>query len=196
MFHYFQFKRHEYWHLSATLLFSRYPPGEMGYSWRHVSKPAAAETDNRLADGLIHSAVEGTMRPLKMPYVRSSRKPITPGIHAILDYATVAYFFGVAAGLWKRRRAGAIGALVNGAAVLGLSLMTDYPGGVWRTIPFPTHGKIDAVQAAMAASVPAIGGFADEADSAWFYGQTVNEVGVITFTDWREAGRSSRRRAA
>ena len=136
------------------------------------------------------------MNSSETQYLRNSRKPITPGVHAILDYATVAYFFGVAAGLWNRRRAGAIGALVNGAAVLGLSLMTDYPGGVWRTISFRTHGKVDAIQAAMSASVPSIGGFADEADSAWFYGQTANEVGVITFTDWREAGRSSRRRAA
>ncbi len=136
------------------------------------------------------------MNSSEMRYLRNSRKPITPGIHAVLDYATVAYFFGVAAGLWNRRRAGAFGALVNGAAVLGLSLMTDYPGGVWRTIPFPVHGKIDAVQAVMSAAVPAIGGFADQADSAWFYGQTANEIGVITFTDWREARRSSRQRAA
>src|SRR5205823_7567942 len=81
-------------------------------------------------------------------------KPINPTVHAILDYSTAAYFFGVAAGLWRRNRAGAIGALVNGGAVLGLSLMTDYPGGVWKRISFPTHAKVDGVQAAMAAVVP------------------------------------------
>ena len=68
-------------------------------------------------------------------------KPINPTVHAVLDYATSAYFFGVAAGLWRRNRAGAIGALVNGGAVLGLSLMTDYPGGVW-TLP-PTQGQAE-----------------------------------------------------
>lgn len=124
-------------------------------------------------------------------------KPITPGIHAVLDYATAAYFFGVAAGLWRRNLAAGIGALVNGAAVLGLSLMTDYPGGVWKRISFPTHGKVDAVQAAMAAAVPVSGGFADEADAWFFFGQAVNEASVIAMTDWHQPRRrKSQRKAA
>lgn len=116
-------------------------------------------------------------------------KPINPTIHAVLDYGTAAYFFGVAAGLWRRNLAGGIGALVNGAAVLGLSLMTDYPGGVWKRISFPTHGKVDAVQAAMAAAVPVAGGFADEADSWFFFGQAANEASVIAMTDWQQPRR-------
>jgi hypothetical protein len=116
-------------------------------------------------------------------------KPINPTVHAVLDYATAAYFFGVSAGLWRRNLAGGIGALVNGAAVLGLSLMTDYPGGVWKRISFPTHGKVDAVQAAMAAAVPVTGGFADEGDAWFFFGQAMNEAGVIAMTDWQQPKR-------
>src|SRR5256885_16046102 len=89
-------------------------------------------------------------------------KPINPTVHAVLDYATSAYFFGVAAGLWRRNRAGAIGALVNGGAVLGLSLITDYPGGGWEKISFPTPGKVGSVRAAMAGAVPGRRGFAAE----------------------------------
>ena len=120
-------------------------------------------------------------------------KPINPTVHAILDYATSAYFFGVAAGLWRRNRAGAIGALVNGGAVLGLSLMTDYPGGVWKKISFPTHAKVDAVQAAMAATVPVVGRFADETSSWFFYGQAANEASVIAMTDWNAVQRERKR---
>jgi len=121
-------------------------------------------------------------------------KPITPTIHAVLDYATAAYFFGVAAGLWRRNLAGGIGALVNGAAVLGLSLMTDYPGGVWKRVSFPTHGRVDALQAAMAAAVPVSGGFADEADAWFFFGQSVKAAGIIAMTDWQAPGRRKTQR--
>jgi hypothetical protein len=120
-------------------------------------------------------------------------KPINPTVHAILDYSTVAYFFGVAAGLWSRNRAGAIGAIVNGGAVLGLSMMTDYPGGVWKRISFPTHARVDAVQAAMAAAVPLAGGFADEASSWFFFGQAANEASVIAMTDWNGVQRERKR---
>jgi hypothetical protein len=120
-------------------------------------------------------------------------KPINPTVHAILDYSTAAYFFGVAAGLWGRNRAGAIGALVNGSAVLGLSLITDYPGGVWKRISFPTHAKVDGVQAAMAAAVPVTGRFADEASSWFFFGQAANEASVIAMTDWGAVQRERKR---
>ena len=54
---------------------------------------------------------------------------------------------------WKPRNAvrppAAALAYLNGAMVLGLSLMTDYPGGVFRTISFKRHRTGDIIQAAL-----------------------------------------------
>jgi len=71
--------------------------------------------------------------------------------------------------------------------------MTDYPGGVWKRISFPTHAKVDGVQAAMAAAVPLAGGFADEAASWFFFGQAANEASVIAMTDWSAVRRERKR---
>src|SRR3954447_23610526 len=83
-------------------------------------------------------------------------RPIDPDTHAILDYLTVSAFlmFGGAV-LGSNKRAG-IAALINGFMVLGISMFTDYSGSAKRLIPFETHGKIDTVQMAMAATMPTL----------------------------------------
>jgi hypothetical protein len=68
--------------------------------------------------------------------------------------------------------------------VLGISLLTDYPGGVWRKIGFRTHGKLDVVQAALSGLGPALFGFANEPEAKTFRMQAVSEIGVIAMTDW------------
>jgi hypothetical protein len=111
-------------------------------------------------------------------------KVISPGAHAILDYMTAGGF--IAAGFWmrrKNRRASTL-AFVNGAAVLGLSLLTDYPGGVFRRLSFKTHGAVDAMQAAMTAAGPAMLGFAETPEAQFFHGQAAVEGAVIAATDW------------
>jgi hypothetical protein len=75
-------------------------------------------------------------------------------------------------------------AFLNGAMVLGMSLLTDYPGGVWKKISFPMHGTLDVVQAAVAGFGPLLMGFADEPEARTFYGQAMSEIGVIAATDW------------
>jgi len=111
-------------------------------------------------------------------------KVINPTQHAVLDYGVASTFFALAAHYGTRHRAACALAIANGAMVLGMSLFTDYPGGVWRKISFKTHGALDIVQAALAGLGPVLFGFADEPEARTFYAQAASEVGVVSMTDW------------
>ena len=107
--------------------------------------------------------------------------------HAVMDYLTAGTF--LALGLVFRRRHGRASALafVHGASVLAASLMTDYPGGVWRRFSFRTHRTLDIMQAGLVALGPAALGFAADAEARAFHGQALLEAGVIAATDWTAA---------
>jgi hypothetical protein len=111
-------------------------------------------------------------------------KTISPAKHAVLDYGVVATFFGLGMRFRGRNNAAAALAFVNAGMVLGVSLATDYPGGVWKRISFKTHGMMDAMQAALAAVGPILFGFARTPEAKPFYTQAASEVGVIAATDW------------
>ncbi len=123
----------------------------------------------------------------KMPRVIDRRT------HAVLDYLTTSYFLLLAAYFWDDNRRASATALINAGAVLGLSMFTDYPGALDRRIPFETHGKVDLLQASMAAGLPMVLGFGDEAASMPFRMQAMNELAVVMATDWegREEGLAS-----
>jgi hypothetical protein len=121
-------------------------------------------------------------------------KVIDPSTHAVLDYLTAGSFIAMGFGLMNRNRNAANLAFCNGLAVLGLSLMTDYPGGVFRTISFKTHGLIDVLQAGMSALGPAVLGFAGEPEAQMFHAQAAVEAAVVATTDWD--GTSMRQLAA
>lgn len=111
-------------------------------------------------------------------------KVINPATHAVLDYLTAGTFIAMGFGLMKRNRRAAGLAFVNGIAVLGLSMMTDYPGGVFKSISFRTHGAIDMAQAGMTALGPTLLGFATEPEAQMFHAQAALEAGVVAATDW------------
>ena len=104
----------------------------------------------------------------------------------MLDYAVAATFFGVA---WVMRghRAAASLAFANGVMVAGMSMLTDYPGGVVRVLPFRGHRTGDVLQAALAGLGPTLFGFAGDDEAKFFYAQAASEVGVIAATDWDAA---------
>lgn len=104
--------------------------------------------------------------------------------HAVLDYLTTSYFLILAAYFWDSNKRAAATALINGGAVLGVSMFTDYPGALARKIPFETHGKIDMMQAGMAAGLPLLLGFATDAAAMPFKMQALNEGLVVMATDW------------
>ena len=113
--------------------------------------------------------------------------PISPVAHAVLDYTVAATFFGVGAWLMRRHRAAATLAFANGAMVAGMSMLTDYPGGVLRLLPFRGHRAGDVLQAAFAGFGPALFGFAGDDEAKFFYAQAASEAAVIAGTDWDAA---------
>ena len=114
-------------------------------------------------------------------------KVISPRVHAMLDYGVASTFLVVGMRLAGRHRRAAALAFVNAAMVLGVSMMTNYPGGIWRVISFKSHGVADAMQAALAGFGPVLLGFANDREARFFYGQAASEAGVIAATDWNAA---------
>jgi hypothetical protein len=119
--------------------------------------------------------------------VRSAPAVISPAQHAVLDYGVAATFFALGAAFGRRHRAASTLAYINGAMVLGMSLLTNYPGGVYRRLSFKTHRSGDIVQAALAGLGPVLFGFARDPEARYFYGQALSEAGVIAATDWEAA---------
>ncbi len=66
-------------------------------------------------------------------------------------------------------------------------MLTDYPGGLYRTLSFRTHRTGDVLQAILAGVGPALFGFAKDPEATYFYGQAVSEAAVIAATDWDAA---------
>jgi hypothetical protein len=121
-------------------------------------------------------------------------KPISPQVHRWLDVA-VASAFAMMGGIFVSRRRGraATAAFINAGMVAGVSMFTDYDGDGVRPISFKTHGFMDIVQAATAATAPLMFGFAGRREATFFYSQAGSEVGVVAMTDWDAGDRRLRR---
>ncbi len=107
--------------------------------------------------------------------------------HAVVDYVTAATFLALGFAFRRRHTGASTLAFIHGASVLGASLLTDYPGGVWRTLDFRTHRMLDMMQVSLMGAGPSILGFAGDAEAQLFHGQAVLEGGVIAATDWTSA---------
>jgi hypothetical protein len=128
-----------------------------------------------------------SMTNISMADVKETTRVISPAQHAVLDYGVAASFLALGFSLLSRHRPAAVLALANGAMVLGMSLLTDYPGGVFRTLSFRGHRTGDMAQAALAGLGPILFGFGSDPEAKYFYGQAVSEAGVIAATDWDAA---------
>jgi hypothetical protein len=117
----------------------------------------------------------------------TSDKMISPAQHAVLDYGVAATFFALGFSVLSRHRAAATLAFVNGAMIVGMSMLTNYPGGVFRTLSFRGHRTGDIIQGALAGFGPLLLGFAGDPEAKYFYGQAASEAGVIAATDWNAA---------
>jgi hypothetical protein len=121
-------------------------------------------------------------------------KTISPAQHAALDYGVAATFFSLGLRYRERNPAAAALAFINAGMVLGVSLFTDYPGGLWRKISFKTHGTLDVVQGALAGLGPVLFGFSDTPEARTFYSQALSEAAVVAMTDWNGMAHQSQRR--
>ena len=102
-------------------------------------------------------------RPLGIA-IAAGRMPkmISPKAHAALDYAIAGSFVLMGALFWKRNRRAALGSLLCGGATAAVNLLTDYPGGARKMIPFAMHAQIDTGLIAMTAAMPRLMDIEDE----------------------------------
>ena len=82
-------------------------------------------------------------------------KVIDARTHGIIDYCHAAFFFGAAIFFARRNRRAATAALATVAFILVESLLTDYPLGARKVIPFETHGQMDSAFTASSSKPPA-----------------------------------------
>ena len=126
------------------------------------------------------------------------RKPISPRVHGMIDYATVATAAAVPALMnFPPQAARAAWALAGGYG--GLSSVTDYPLSVKRAVPFKAHGATEAVIGMALPALPWMLGFArHRAARNFFLGLTALTFVVAALTDWdgdtRRGPRARRRR--
>ena len=138
-------------------------------------------------DAELSVRLQVDMMNTELTVAPDSSKPISPAQHAVLDYAVAATFLVFAFSKHRRHGRAAALAYLNGAMVLGMSLLTDYPGGVFRTLSFRAHRTGDIVQGMLAGLGPLLFGFARDPEAKYFYGQAASEAGVIAATDWNAA---------
>lgn len=111
-------------------------------------------------------------------------KVIDSRTHGLIDYAHAAFFLGMAAFCRKRSPRAALAALITGSFVLAESLLTDYPMGAMRVLPFETHGRLDAGFAAASLLIPTIFQFETAAATKIFKANAFVEATVVGLTDF------------
>jgi hypothetical protein len=94
-------------------------------------------------------------------------------------------------GFSKNKKA-TINCVSSGAGILGLSLMTKYPLGAVKLIPFPAHGVIEAIAGGLTAADPWILGFSDNKRARWTHVIAgLSTLAVVAMTDYQAATRQT-----
>jgi hypothetical protein len=121
-------------------------------------------------------------------------KVIKPAQHGILDYA-LAFLFLLAPSIFNFPDNAATLSYVVGVAYLGTSLITRYPLGVWKVLPFPTHGVIESVMAAAWVVAPWLFGFSGhDAARNFFVIAGVGLLLVVALTDYKSRAAATQTR--
>lgn len=114
---------------------------------------------------------------------------LSPRIHGILDYLTAGMFALAPTYLQAEGSQVAIMACyVVAGTLLLVSLLTRYPLGALRVIPFPVHGKIEFLAAAGLCALPWLGGFDGlPLSRAFFLYSGLSLLTLWLITDYRGA---------
>ena len=118
-------------------------------------------------------------------------KVLSPSAHGVLDYMTVV-FFALAPFLFELQGTYATVCYVLAGGYLLITLLTDFPLGVMRVIPFPVHGSFELVSGPMFIIAPWLFGFADDNPTArnLFVASGLVFLVVWFLTDWKAQTRS------
>ena len=111
-------------------------------------------------------------------------KVIDARTHGIIDYSHAAFFLGMAFVCRKSNRPAALASLITGSFILAESLLTDYPLGAFKVIPFGTHRRMDTAFAAASSLMPRMFGFTGTPAARVFQGNGLMEAAVVGMTDW------------
>ncbi len=108
-----------------------------------------------------------------------------PRIHGYVDVATILIFL-VAPFLFGLGGTPAIISWVLAAAHLALTVLTRYPLGIVKTVPFIVHGLVELVVAIFLAALPHLDGYAPGSPARRFYWTMAILIGIVwILTDYR-----------
>jgi hypothetical protein len=112
-------------------------------------------------------------------------KILSPSAHGVMDYATVA-IFALAPTIFGFTGTYATVCYVLAAGYLVITLLTAFPMGAIKMIPFPIHGGFELVSGPIILASPWIFGFADANPVArnFFVGMGIIFLLVWMITDW------------
>ena len=110
--------------------------------------------------------------------------PISPRAHGVLDYTT-ALFTAAAPRLFDFPKPAAALAYTLAGSYTGLSLLTAYPLGARRLVPFKAHGVAESAIGLALPALPWVLGFARHRAARNFcLGLTAVTAVVAVLTDW------------
>lgn len=115
-------------------------------------------------------------------------KLLNPAVHGALDYA-LAVLFLLAPSLFGYGGFAATLSYIIGVVYIAASLLTRYPLGAIKLIPFPVHGVLEAIMAASWIACPWVFGFAAEAAARNFFVIAgIGLLAVVALTDYKSTG--------
>jgi uncharacterized YccA/Bax inhibitor family protein len=114
-------------------------------------------------------------------------KIIPPRPHGYIDYLAIAMLLAAPTLLHFGGIAQTV-CYVVAAVYLGMCLLTAYPLGAFKAIPFTVHGAVEAVLALAFAAFPWLLGFADQPVPRNFYLSVAAALVVVwLLTDYKAA---------
>jgi hypothetical protein len=120
-------------------------------------------------------------------------KLLTAEAHHAADYLLVGSFAAAGAWFFRRNRRAALAAWISGASLLGLTVLTSYPGKNRRYLAFPLHGKIETGMAAMVAAMPEFLRLEDDKERHYFTIKAGLLTVISNLTAFSERSNGSRR---
>ena len=128
--------------------------------------------------------------------IRRMPKMISPGGHAVADYANAGIFALMGMLFWRKNPKAAVAAFAAAIAEAGTALVTDYPGGMVRVIDFSTHETVHMGLSAALFAIPSMLRFDDAAEAKYFRLMGLNLTAVAGLTDFGEAVPRQKRQVA
>jgi hypothetical protein len=114
-------------------------------------------------------------------------KPITPGIHGLIDYAFALSLVGIPLLTDANKKTRNIYFMLAGQVFL-YSAFTKQPYALKRVVPMPTHQKIDIANLCGLALLSVYKGIAKQkATLGAHLGLTALGVASVLLTDWKRA---------